>query len=170
MADGDDSAPQQLHPSKQNSFEATCKRSHPGAALHGSQHSANPSENADGFPQLVLPNTDDAPTLLAERAGYKTVAVLVAGEFLHPESAVVGRHVGVLRATVPETAIDKHSNALTAKGEVRPADKGGVTTPAGDAFGAEQPGTRVRCEQRTLPACRSGGRRATAGLFLRPRR
>jgi hypothetical protein len=72
--------------------------------------------------------------------GHKTVARPIASEFLHPELAVVGWHVGVLRATVPETAIHEHRDALLAKSEVWSTDQRGVTAPASDAFGTEQPG------------------------------
>lgn len=49
--------------------------------LHDGQRLANPGENEDGFPQVVLPNANDAPAILSERLGHKTVAGLVAPYF-----------------------------------------------------------------------------------------
>jgi hypothetical protein len=114
--------------------------SSPGAALHRSQHPANPGENASRFPQLVLPNAYDAPTVPAERAGHDTVANLIVRQLFLPEGAVARRHVGMFWTAVPEATIHENSDALPPESEVRSADKGCVTTPASDAFGAEQPG------------------------------
>ena len=58
----------------------------------------DPCQNAVGFPQVVLPNADDAPASFAERAGHKTVAGFVAGMtkgFEAGDGADPGHEVGV---------------------------------------------------------------------------
>ncbi len=98
----------------------------------------NPSENTGGLPQVVLPNADDAPAILAKSPGHETVAGVIAGELLHPKGAVAGRHVGVLRAAVTKAAVHENGDALLAEDKVGPAEDRLVTTPVGDALGAKQ--------------------------------
>lgn len=87
----------------------------------------------------MFPNAYDVPAFFAERAGHNSVARLVSGELLLPESPVVGRHVGVLRTSVPEAAIHKKCEPQLPENKIWSAEHRLVPTPAGDALGAEHP-------------------------------
>ena len=72
---------------------------------------ANPAKCIGGFPQIVLPDAEDAPTLAAEGAGHEAVAGLITGQLVFPERMVVGRDIGVLRAGLPETTVHEDGEA-----------------------------------------------------------
>jgi hypothetical protein len=60
----------------------------------------------------VFPDADDGPALPAELPGDEPIALFVAGQFLFPEGAVVGRHVRVFWTAVPETAAHEAMNRV----------------------------------------------------------
>ena len=82
--------------------------------------------------QFVLPDAQHAPAVLAERPCHQPVAGLVPCEFPAPERRVVARLRPMLRAAVPEAAIHEHRQPELGKHEIRFAEHGLMTTPAGD--------------------------------------
>jgi len=90
-----------------------------------SQRCPNPGKNPGGFTQVVFPNSHHPPAGCTERPGDKAVPCLIGGEFLFPESPIVGRHMEMLRAHMPKTAIDKHDHALSPERKIGPTDEVG---------------------------------------------
>lgn len=87
--------------------------------------------------EVVLPNSDDAPASLTQRAVDTAVAGLVGGHLLLPEGAVVGRELGVLRTGVPEAAVHEEREPLLPEHKIGFSEHGLPTAPAGDAVPAE---------------------------------
>lgn len=104
------------------------------------QRGTNPGKNPGGITEVMFPNSHHPPAGGPERLGHKAIPRLIGGEFLSPERPIVGRHIEMLRAHMPETAIDKHDHALRPEGKIRPSDQGGMTTPTPDALCPKQPG------------------------------
>ena len=88
--------------------------------------------------QLVFPDAEDGPAFLAEEFFGGAVAGDVALDFFEPVFLVGGGHAAVLRAAVPEAAVDENGEALFGEDEVRPAGDGDVAAPAFDVRGAEE--------------------------------
>lgn len=86
----------------------------------------------------MLPDSDNAPAGFAQRAVDEPVAGLIRSEFFCPKGAVVGRYVGVLRATVPEAAVHKNRDLQRGKNKIRPAKNRTVSPPARNAVLPEQ--------------------------------
>jgi hypothetical protein len=84
----------------------------------------------------VAPNAENSPAKFAKQPGNSTVAGGVAGDFAFPILAVSAGHAVVPRAAMPETTVNKDSQALTAENEVGTANERLVATPACDAGGA----------------------------------
>jgi len=84
----------------------------------------------------VLPNAHNNPPLLTQRFRYEAIPQHVCCEFLFPKFAVVDRHGGVLRASVPEAAINENGNAFPAKYKIRSSEEWLVPSPASNAVNA----------------------------------
>ena len=72
--------------------------------------------------------------MTAKRFGNKPIPEQVGRELFFPKRAVVDRHIGVLGASMPETAINKNHDTLPAKGEIGFSEKNLSATPAGYAI------------------------------------
>jgi hypothetical protein len=70
--------------------------------------------------RLVLPRSDNFPARGAERALDSTVPGEVSLELRDPVVRVAARNVAVLRAAVPEAAVNEHGDAPAAEDDVRP--------------------------------------------------
>lgn len=116
---------------------------------------ANPVDDPVRLPEIVLPDSEDTPAVVAEGAGDKTVAGLIACEFFPPEGTVVHWQVGVLRAGVPEAAVYKNGEAHFSENEIGFAENWLMAPPASDACRAEEFG---QCKFRVLvPASPDAG-------------
>jgi len=82
----------------------------------------------------VFPNPHDPPAKFAQLAVHATVAGLVRGELLFPESTVAGGNFTMLFASVPETAVHKECQPVPPKKKIRFAENILIPTPAGDAM------------------------------------
>lgn len=96
----------------------------------------------------MFPDAEHPPAITAKRFGDKPIPERVGRELLLPKGPIVDGHIGVLGASMPETAINKNHDALPAKGEIRFSKKHLSATPAGDAmrphkFGKDQFGVLV---------------------------
>jgi len=105
--------------------------------LRAAEHASNASGAALRVGQVVLPQPDDGPACGAEGAFDIVVALSVAAEFGEPVCAVAARLAAVLRATMPEAAVNEDGEALAPKDEIGMAWHGLVSAPAGDAGSAE---------------------------------
>lgn len=74
--------------------------------------------------QFVFPDADDVPAGPTQRAVHQTVACLVRGQLLPPESPVATRLRAVLRARMPEAAVHKHHDPGRAKYKIGTDAKG----------------------------------------------
>jgi hypothetical protein len=86
------------------------------------------------FSQVVFPNTKDPPALLAKRFGYQAIPKQVCRELSFPEWPIVYWQLGMLGASMPETAIDENDDTFPAKGEIRLAKMLLAAAPAADAM------------------------------------
>jgi hypothetical protein len=68
--------------------------------------------------RFVLPEPEDAPPLIEERASLPTVAFEIGAELVAPELLLRPRADIVLRAAMPETAVDKDDHVLAREYEV----------------------------------------------------
>jgi hypothetical protein len=75
--------------------------------------------------------------LEAKKAGYATVAIPIAGDFVLPILAVFLRHAAVPAAAVPKAPIHEDNYPLAPKDKVRAAGEWLVPAPASDAGGAK---------------------------------
>ena len=87
--------------------------------------------------QFVLPDAEDFPAALPERAVHQAVARFVARKFLFPKSVSGGGLCSVLRTAVPETAVNKHRQFNFRKNKIRFAENFLIPPPAGDAVTAK---------------------------------
>jgi hypothetical protein len=67
------------------------------------------------------------------------IASAITSNLLEPITAVAGWHPAMLRATVPETAIDKQGEAFPAKRKIRLPRKRYMPSPADYAIFSEEP-------------------------------
>ena len=70
---------------------------------------------------LVLPDSDHEPTGGLQPSRGILVAATIGLEFLPPPLSIVPRHGSVLRAQMPEAAVDEHRNSLTGEDDVDPS-------------------------------------------------
>ena len=68
--------------------------------------------------KVMLPDSQDKPALLTQRFRHETIPMLVCRELCFPKGPVVDRRVGMLRASMPETAVHENNNTIPAEGEV----------------------------------------------------
>jgi hypothetical protein len=68
--------------------------------------------------KIVLPDTQDYPALLTQRFRHQAIPTFVCGELIFPKKPVVDWHVGVLRASMPETPVHENDNPVSAEREV----------------------------------------------------
>jgi putative restriction endonuclease len=87
--------------------------------------------------QLVFPDAEDGLAAGAEGAGDEAVAGAVGGELFTPEDGVGFGLRGVERATVPKAAVNEDGEFAHGENEVGFAEEQPVSSPAGDAIGAE---------------------------------
>ena len=80
--------------------------------------------------ETMFPNPKHAPTRLPQDPRYKQITFCVRGKLAPPECAVASWDFAVLRAAVPETAINKHGEFLLRKSKVWPAKNRKVSSPA----------------------------------------
>ena len=88
--------------------------------------------------EVVFPDTEDSPALPAKRSGDKAIPQRIGLELLFPKWPVVYRQLRVLKASMPETAINENDDTLAAKGEIRLSKMLLTTTPSGDAMRPEK--------------------------------
>jgi len=67
---------------------------------------------------LMLPCPEDSPPGQTEPGGLASVALLIFGELRQPVTLVGLRERGVLRASMPKTPIDEHSNPRSGEYDV----------------------------------------------------
>lgn len=72
------------------------------------------------FRRLVLPYPEDGPSSGAQHLSYHYVPLTVTVDFLMPVPAGVGRHPAMLRAAVPEAAVNKNRQLVTSEDDIRP--------------------------------------------------
>ena len=87
--------------------------------------------------QFVLPDAEDFPAALPERAVHQAVARLVPRKFLFPKSAPGGGLCSVLRTAVPETAVNKKCEPRLPENKIRFAENFLIPPPAGDVVTAK---------------------------------
>jgi hypothetical protein len=92
------------------------------------------------FGKVVLPDSQDMPTLLTQGFCNQTVATFVCREFFLPKRPVVDGRVGMLRAAMPKTSVHEDDDAVLAEREVGFSEKRLMSSPAGDAVGAKKRG------------------------------
>ncbi len=78
--------------------------------------------------QLVLPDTNDPPSVLSELLGLSDIAFDVGRDLLGPPCRVCLRYPEVQAATVPEAAIHKDTDHLARKYDVGLAANSGYRT------------------------------------------
>jgi len=86
----------------------------------------------------VLPDPQDYPAALPERAIHNSVASSVAGKFLLPESTVGSWLRCVSGATVPEATVDENGKAEFRKCKIRIPENRAMATPTGEAMSSEE--------------------------------
>ena len=84
--------------------------------------------------EIMFPDTMDAPTKLAKLAVHAAITSLVGGDFLFPIGPVAGRGFAMFRAAVPETPINKNSQAKFWKHKIRPPEQWFISPPTGDTM------------------------------------
>ena len=87
--------------------------------LFGPKRRHDPGDDEVGG--LVLPNPNHSPSSFDEQLVGVGVPLPVASDFVGPERRVGPRDGVMLGATVPETAVDEHSDLRTREHEVRPS-------------------------------------------------
>src|SRR5262245_42046662 len=87
---------------------------------------------------LVFPESADAPACLLEPQCLVNVSLDVGAELLRPELGGAPRTDIVVRAAVPEAAVDEHCQPCTRKGDVRPSSWGAEVDPVSEAFRPEK--------------------------------
>jgi len=92
--------------------------------------------------KLVLPNPQHAPPGTAQCARHQPIAHLVAGNLLIPVPSIAPGHPTMLRATMPEAAVNKHGQPLPPENEIRAAGQGSASAPAGDPVCAKESNQR----------------------------
>ena len=105
--------------------------------LHAAEGASNASGATVRGSEVVLPQPDDGPACGAEGAFDGGVALAVAAKFGEPVCAVAARLAAMLRATMPEAAVNEDGEALAPKDEIGMAGHGLVPTPTGDVGGAQ---------------------------------
>jgi len=88
--------------------------------------------------EVVFPDAEHPPALTAKRSGDKSIPERVSRELFFPKWPVIHRQIGVLGASMPETAINENDDTLAAKGEIRLSKMLLTTTPSGDAMRPEK--------------------------------
>lgn len=88
--------------------------------------------------QFMLPDAQHPPPGFAERPRHQPVPRLIPRELLFPKGPVAFRHRRMLRAPMPETAIDEDDDPLPAKRKIRSADDRQMPPPAGDRMRAQE--------------------------------
>ena len=83
--------------------------------------------------EFVFPNPKDGPSGFAQGANDEEVAFFVGGKFAPPEGAIVHGQIGMLRTSVPETAVHEQREPHTPENEIWFAEHGLMAPPAGDA-------------------------------------
>lgn len=86
----------------------------------------------------MFPNSQDAPAPLAEHAAYPSVTGLIGQKLFFPECLVAFGFVEVLRASVPETSVNKDRQAGCEKGKIRPAENWLPASPPRYSVQSEQ--------------------------------
>jgi hypothetical protein len=66
----------------------------------------------------VLPDADDGPAMVLERSVYGGVPLRIPTEFRAAIASVDSRLASVVRASMPEAAIQKHRHPVSGKGDV----------------------------------------------------
>ena len=112
---------------------------------------------------IVFPHSDDRPTRLGERCVGRPISSHVRLELLRPPLLVRLREGCVLRATMPETAVDEHRDPLAREGDIGPrstqsrdtqvdpvAETAAVELPAQSHLGVRIPVSHARHPFRNL--------------------
>ncbi len=80
----------------------------------------------------MLPNPQHAPSGAPQRARHQQIPRAIGGKFAPPERAIVGRQIGMLRTTMPETAIHQNRHAQLWKNKIRIPKDGLMPPPTPD--------------------------------------
>lgn len=88
-------------------------------------------------PQLVLPNTQDAPAGFPQHPVYQRIATFVCGKLLLPEGVIVFRLGCMLRAAMPETTIHEDRQPEFGEDEIGLSEDGLVPPPTRDVMPPE---------------------------------
>jgi hypothetical protein len=83
--------------------------------------------------KLMLPNADDRPAFFAKRPGNRSITSPISGELLSPVGPVSFWLFAMLRAPVPEAAVNKEGYTLAAKDKVWLARNRLMSPPASDS-------------------------------------
>ena len=105
--------------------------------------------------QCVLPDSQHAPAALAQGSIDKERARVIGQQFPLPKSAIARGPAQMPRASVPETAIDKHDQPCGAKNKIRLPKHRRMPSPARDAVTPEQ--VHQRHFRRAIPARTNAG-------------
>jgi hypothetical protein len=110
-------------------------------------HRANPFDYTGwGFLNVMLPDTDDVPTLTPEQSAYAPISGFVAFELLGPIAGVGSRSPVAFRAAVPITAVNKYDDSGPVEDEVGLAGKiARAQLPAGNPCTDHSEPNRLFC-------------------------
>lgn len=107
-----------------------------------------------GLGRLVFPSPQYCPARRGEQAVSVGVPGLVSGQLVRPERGVCGGAAPVLRASMPEAAVDEHRDSCGSEDDVRTAAQSGQ-------WGPINPVPQPRCMQEAADR-QLGGRIAGA--------
>ncbi len=97
---------------------------------------------------FVLPDTDDTPSFRRQQTVSLRVSFTVTSNLFRPVSCIRGRHGMVLRASVPETPVQKNRHLDPGEHQIRRPTKSRKRPPRNTVAKAQRMNGTAKCELR----------------------